>query len=207
MKYLSQLGCYLACCALPACGNDAGSTERAVEPVSSPNLESTASKPRPEASQATEAAPVPLPANAAPESGSDSSSEPTGDSESGDMPGKLPSEKTVPVVFEPGAGSCCSAQPNPGCEDSAVQACVCAADPRCCTEQWDPVCAVLVAALGCGECKADCCEVSASAGCIEPEVERCVCDKSPSCCQSPWDEFCVLLVASETAEGACGQCE
>lgn len=104
------------------------------------------------------------------------------------------------------AGVCCSA--TGGCADHAVEACVCAADPGCCSGEWDAVCVTLVAALGCGTCKSDCCVSSAVPGCADPEVERCVCDKSSECCTSGWDEFCVVLASAQTASGTCGgQCQ
>lgn len=101
--------------------------------------------------------------------------------------------------------SCCTAHSGGGCEDESVRSCVCDADERCCSEQWDDVCVLLVDALGCGQCKSECCSPSGSAGCQTPEVEACVCEKAPECCSSAWDEFCVLLASSETATGSCTQ--
>ncbi len=47
--------------------------------------------------------------------------------------------------------SCCEAG-SAGCSDSAVSACVCAADPFCCTAQWDAQCIAEVTKFGCGSC-------------------------------------------------------
>lgn len=49
-------------------------------------------------------------------------------------------------------GSCCEANPSPGCDDPVVEACVCATEPLCCTEHWGDVCAGLATdscAAGC----------------------------------------------------------
>jgi hypothetical protein len=115
-----------------------------------------------------------------------------------------PPEQPAPPA-EP-LGACCSPHVGGRCADEAITACVCEADPRCCSDGWDSVCVTLVAGLGCGECKGDCCTASVTGGCDSPEVESCVCDKAPECCASAWDDFCVLLAASETASGACGSC-
>lgn len=115
----------------------------------------------------------------------------------------LPEEPWPPA--EP-LGACCSPHVGGRCADESITACVCEADPRCCSDGWDSVCVTLVAGLGCGECKGDCCAPSVTAGCAASEVESCVCDKAPECCASAWDDFCVLLAASETASGACGSC-
>jgi hypothetical protein len=101
---------------------------------------------------------------------------------------------------------CCAAHGSVGCSDPAIEKCVCAQDPRCCSEKWDDVCVALVGGLGCGSCKADCCTASSVPGCLEPAVEACVCAKSPDCCNVAWDDFCVLLVASTAGGGACGAC-
>ncbi|MFM7052712.1 MAG: hypothetical protein ACKOYN_11380, partial [Planctomycetota bacterium] len=47
--------------------------------------------------------------------------------------------------------SCCEAG-SAGCADSAVSACVCAADPYCCSTEWDAQCVAEVESLGCGSC-------------------------------------------------------
>lgn len=38
------------------------------------------------------------------------------------------------------SGDCCEVRPDPGCEDPALQTCVCTLDAFCCTDQWDAVC-------------------------------------------------------------------
>ncbi len=47
---------------------------------------------------------------------------------------------------------CCSEGPA-GCEDRAVSACVCAADPYCCETEWDAICVNEVESLGCASCQ------------------------------------------------------
>lgn len=49
---------------------------------------------------------------------------------------------------------CCFSNGTPGCEVPAVEACVCAADPFCCNNTWDGLCAE--AAPGCGALCDDC---------------------------------------------------
>jgi hypothetical protein len=44
------------------------------------------------------------------------------------------------------SGDCCAAHGTPGCDDPGCTAAVCAADPTCCSMQWDPLCAA--AAVG-----------------------------------------------------------
>ncbi len=48
-------------------------------------------------------------------------------------------------TFEPacdaGDGDCCTANGSPGCVDEPGEDCVCAADPFCCNNQWDAICA------------------------------------------------------------------
>lgn len=126
--------------------------------------------------------------------------EPAEPADDAGTPPAEPAPSTEPL------GACCSPHVGGRCVDETITACVCEADPRCCSDAWDSVCVTLVAGLGCGECKGDCCTPSVAGGCDAPEVESCVCDKAPECCASAWDDFCVLLAASETASGACGSC-
>jgi hypothetical protein len=51
-----------------------------------------------------------------------------------------------------GGGDCCTVGDGPGCGDPAVQACVCAADPFCCSTAWDAMCVQGVGTHGCGTC-------------------------------------------------------
>lgn len=50
------------------------------------------------------------------------------------------------------SGDCCLVRPDPGCEDLALQTCVCTLDSFCCTDQWDAVCVDLAV----GSCGAIC---------------------------------------------------
>jgi hypothetical protein len=49
-------------------------------------------------------------------------------------------------------GDCCTASLASGCGDPAIQACVCAADPKCCNDEWDEFCVFLIDQLSCGTC-------------------------------------------------------
>ena len=51
-----------------------------------------------------------------------------------------------------GSGDCCIANGTPGCEDPAIEACVCAIDGFCCDVFWDGICANEAVI----DCDADC---------------------------------------------------
>jgi hypothetical protein len=115
-----------------------------------------------------------------------------------------------------GDEGCCDAHSTPGCDDAAVEACVCATDPFCCGEDddgvgfWDATCVDKVGDLLCASaCVPDdsdgaCCEPHSGGGCEIDAVETCVCAEDPMCCQaSPgWDAFCV----EEIGTFDCGTC-
>lgn len=47
---------------------------------------------------------------------------------------------------------CCVSHNIGGCDDSAVQSCVCALDAYCCDEEWDNLCVLMVTDESCGNC-------------------------------------------------------
>ena len=53
---------------------------------------------------------------------------------------------------EANGGNCCMPHGGTGCEVSEIEACVCAADSFCCSDEWDDVCVDLAT----GECEAVC---------------------------------------------------
>ena len=81
-------------------------------------------------------------------------------------------------------GACCATHTTPGCDDSAVETCICALLSDCCTKQWDSVCVQLVREKHC-----------------EDGVRTCVCDQwqQSSCCDTQWTNACGLI-----AESKCG---
>lgn len=98
----------------------------------------------------------------------------------------------------PGEGDCCAASTEPGCNDAAIQNCVCGIDSYCCLGEYDEFCVAAAVAecdLSCdlSEPDSDCCNEGASPGCTDPEIEACVCDIDPICCVSPFDHNCVGL--------------
>ncbi len=97
--------------------------------------------------------------------------------------------------------SCCLEHESYGCLDAAVQSCVCADLPYCCTDAWDLGCAT--AADNCGSCDGACCAANSSAGCEDESTEACVCAQYPECCQQPWDDDC----AQQVALLGCDDCE
>lgn len=103
------------------------------------------------------------------------------------------------------AGDCCTTDSGPGCSDTTVQACVCAADSYCCTTAWDGLCVSEVESLGCGVCDdpAYCCTSAGGIpGCELPSVESCVCAVDSYCCTTAWDTVC----ANEVESLGCGSC-
>jgi hypothetical protein len=53
-----------------------------------------------------------------------------------------------------GTHDCCTAHAGAGCTDATIEACVCAADPFCCSTEWDAMCVSGVGTHGCGTCPA-----------------------------------------------------
>jgi hypothetical protein len=49
-------------------------------------------------------------------------------------------------------GDCCTPHEGAGCTGDTVEACVCAQDDFCCTEQWDDLCVAAVGDRGCAAC-------------------------------------------------------
>lgn len=111
-----------------------------------------------------------------------------------------------------GIGDCCVDNDSPGCEDPAVEACVCALDGFCCGTEWDDLCAE-IAADDCDACddggstgggmNEDCCTVQGTPGCTDMAIESCVCALDPFCCDTEWDATCVGRVGSDLCGPAC----
>jgi len=129
----------------------------------------------------------------------------------------------------PNTQDCCGGGPAPGCNDPAVEACVCAEIGFCCETGWEKVCGSAVEALGCGHCggegdtgdtgeppvgdtgdtgepppppTGDCCEVQVTPGCGDPALQDCVCMQDAFCCDDTWDQLCV----DEVDMFMCGSC-
>lgn len=60
------------------------------------------------------------------------------------------------IASDPG---CCAPRVAPGCADAAIENCVCAIRPACCTVAWSCEC-VALAATGCGSCAGVDCNVN-----------------------------------------------
>ena len=107
-----------------------------------------------------------------------------------------------------GDEDCCTAHMTGGCDDSAIQACVCAVDSFCCDMQWDMMCVNQVGSTLCGpSCNPDdadgpCCADNGTPGCEVNAVETCVCAQDMFCCTNTWDMFCVMAIESNM----CGSC-
>jgi hypothetical protein len=92
------------------------------------------------------------------------------------------SDAAPPSAAEPepaNTSSCCSASSAPGCGDAALQQCVCALSPRCCSDAWDESCARLVTEKNC-----------------QSGVRACVCGSGEGqwqqayCCEGGWNATC-----------------
>lgn len=106
-----------------------------------------------------------------------------------------------------GVGDCCEDNNSPGCEEPAVEACVCGMDSYCCETEWDDLCAG-IAADDCDACvveppNEDCCTAQESPGCTDPVVETCVCANDAYCCDTQWDTTCVGRVGSDLCAPSC----
>lgn len=117
----------------------------------------------------------------------------------------------VPACEGPqgGVGDCCIDNNSPGCEEPAVESCVCALDDFCCNVQWDDTCAG-IAADSCAACddsggdtNEDCCTEQLTPGCTDPDIESCVCALDPFCCNVQWDPTCVGRVGADLCGPAC----
>lgn len=110
---------------------------------------------------------------AAADSGAASSSEPEPE------PDPEPDSERMPAPKPANTGSCCSAGTGTGCGDSALQECVCALSPRCCSDGWDESCARLVREKNC-----------------QTGVRDCVCGSNEGqweqayCCEGGWNATC-----------------
>lgn len=147
-----------------------------------------------------------------PETSSSSSSEPaTGPNSTGTAESTGPEDDARDPSVPPPAngGDCCESSRGTGCGDPMVEQCVCAADPRCCTDGWDALCVDHVDELRCGSCTfgpagflEDCCSPHADPGCGDVDLAMCVCASDPYCCDVAWDQMCVDAIG----ESGCGVC-
>lgn len=96
-----------------------------------------------------ESSPAPVPTDAGV---SDGGSDPNALGQPDEPDGSGPSTMADSAPSPSSVGSCCATQETPGCEEPAVEACVCAIDRLCCAGAWDERCVALVDAEGCGQC-------------------------------------------------------
>lgn len=149
----------------------------------------------------------------APEPGSSSGG---GESDSGPPPSGTAEttgpedDQRDPAVPPPANdGDCCEPSRGTGCGDPTIEACVCAVDPRCCTDGWDALCVDHVEELACGACTfepagllEDCCSPHDAPACVDEGITSCVCAADPYCCEVAWDQVCIDLIGSL----GCGVC-
>ncbi len=110
--------------------------------------------------------------------------------------------------------ACCFPQMGPGCPGTpALEMCVCNADPFCCSNQWDGICAGISTSVCMEDCggvnlpppqppgMGDCCMANGTPGCDDGDVQNCVCAADAFCCDTDWDQIC-----ADQAINDCGGC-
>jgi hypothetical protein len=111
--------------------------------------------------------------------------------------------QTCPDDCGPCPVLCCDALDVPGCEDPAIEACVCELDAYCCETAWDDICVGEVEEFGCGIC-----------GLVE-ECGNGVCDETEACyscpqdcgtCDTCGDAVCGQLESCKLCPEDCGAC-
>jgi len=98
---------------------------------------------------------------------------------------------------------CCERSDEPGCQDAALETCVCDIDDFCCLTSWDTFC-VEAAIEDCGavcENEVTCCAPSVAMGCADDVIEACVCNQQPQCCTGAYDISCVTI--ADACTGGC----
>jgi len=94
-------------------------------------------------------------------------------------------------------GDCLAPHSGPGCEDPDCCATVCALNPVCCLETWDPSCAKLADEACVGLCGASaslsCFLAHQTPACSDASCCAAVCAADPVCCSTIWDAQCALL--------------
>ena len=113
---------------------------------------------------------------------------------------------SCPSCDNPSNGNCYTAHPTPNCNQPSCCATVCAADPFCCSTEWDTLC-VNRAISSCPSCdnpaNGDCLVVHPTPNCNTPECCTTVCAVDPFCCSTEWDAACVQE-ANTSCVSTCG---
>ena len=97
------------------------------------------------------------------------------------------------------AGDCTTAHKSPNCDNEVCCLLVCAADPFCCSTEWDSSCAeravddCVERSTGCGDVGSRSCFVASFLqGCSDPSCCQFICEGfDPYCCRVKWDAICV----------------
>ncbi|MBC23317.1 MAG: hypothetical protein CMJ32_05305 [Phycisphaerae bacterium] len=107
---------------------------------------------------------------------------------------------------EAGAGDCCQANGTPYCDDATCCEQVCAADPFCCDNEWDNVCAGDAGALCdpcgggdgfCGDPESGACgKPNGTPFCNDADCCEQICAVDAFCCETEWDKVCAKQAAS-----------
>ena len=83
---------------------------------------------------------------------------PEGFAGSGPEPGgeqELPPPTSPDEIPGSSSGACCSPHGGLGCQEHAVESCVCGLDPKCCTNGWDATCVMAAEQLCQRSCGGD----------------------------------------------------
>ncbi|MCI0364076.1 MAG: hypothetical protein L0219_09365 [Phycisphaerales bacterium] len=93
----------------------------------------------------------------------------------------------------PGTGSCFAPHTSPGCNNELCCSAVCAIDPFCCDDHWDPLCADEAHEV-CTECggagTGSCFTPHPNTACNDAACCDAVCAADPFCCNTDWDNQC-----------------
>ncbi|MFM7261167.1 MAG: hypothetical protein ACKO3W_11240 [bacterium] len=105
----------------------------------------------------------------------------------------------------------------PFCNDADCCTLICNADPWCCTNQWDQICANAAVAQctgcqggggggGCGDPNSgDCCVADTTPYCSDSDCCTLICAADAFCCNNQWDQICAnQALASCTSCGGGG---
>ncbi len=98
----------------------------------------------------------------------------------------------------PAANDCFTGTSEPGCNDPACCALVCAQDEFCCQTAWDNICAFEAGELctGCGDPDTgSCLEAHRAPYCDNVHCCQLVCAIDATCCDTVWDRSCADVAA------------
>ncbi len=102
-------------------------------------------------------------------------------------------EVEITICGDVGTQTCFATHTAPFCNDAACCNEVCAADPFCCSNQWDSICVneAFSMCYNCGTPSAGSCYTTHGPACNDFNCCEQVCTADPFCCTTSWDGICV----------------